>query len=46
MLVNGKSYGGSLEDPEEFQAFVTQAASESSLDADPPQATPTPTPAP
>ncbi|QAY73305.1 hypothetical protein ET445_08060 [Agromyces protaetiae] len=45
VLVNGKSYGGSLEDPEEFQAFVTQAASESSLDTDA-EATPTPTPTP
>ncbi|WP_350349302.1 thioredoxin domain-containing protein [Agromyces sp. G08B096] len=41
VLVNGKPYEGSLTDPGEFQAFVTQAASESSLEA-----TPTPTPAP
>lgn len=49
VLVNGKAYSGSLEDASEFQAFVTQAASESSLessDETDPSATPTPTPAP
>ncbi|MRG61024.1 thioredoxin domain-containing protein [Agromyces sp. CFH 90414] len=47
VLVNGKSYGGSLTDAAEFQAFVTQAASESSLEStDDPSATPTPTPTP
>ena len=38
MLVNGKQYVGSLEDPEEFAAFVLQAAGEaysSHRDADP-----------
>lgn len=46
VLVNGKPYSGSLEDASEFQAFVTQAASESSLESSDPSATPTPTPAP
>ena len=43
VLVNGKQYQGSLSDPSEFQAFVTQAASESFTEA---TATPTPTPTP
>jgi len=46
VLVNGKAYSGSLEDASEFQAFVTQAASESSLDSNEATPTPTPTPAP
>jgi protein-disulfide isomerase len=46
VLVNGKAYAGSLGDATEFQAFVTQAASESSLESTDPSATPTPTPAP
>ncbi|WP_127794090.1 thioredoxin domain-containing protein [Agromyces sp. LHK192] len=47
VLVNGKQYQGSLDDAAEFQAFVTQAASESSLESsDDPSATPTPTPTP
>lgn len=43
VLVNGKQYTGSLDDPTEFQAFVTQAASQSFTSSTP---TPTPTPAP
>ncbi|WP_394552835.1 DsbA family protein [Agromyces sp. MMS24-JH15] len=43
VIVNGKQYQGSLTDASEFQAFVTQAASESFTEATP---TPTPTPAP
>ncbi|WP_395245962.1 DsbA family protein [Agromyces sp. MMS24-K17] len=43
VLVNGKQYQGSLSDPSEFQAFVTQAASESFTES---TATPTPTPTP
>jgi len=39
VLVNGKQYVGSLEDPKEFAAFVLQAASET-------YSTSTPTPAP
>ena len=39
VLVNGKQYTGSLTDPNEFKAFVVQAASESAATA-----TPTPTP--
>jgi hypothetical protein len=27
VLVNGQQYGGSLDDPQEFQAFVLQATS-------------------
>ncbi|MDR5698225.1 DsbA family protein [Agromyces aerolatus] len=46
VLVNGKSYSGSLTDASEFQAFVTQAASESSLESNDSTPTPTPTPAP
>jgi protein-disulfide isomerase len=40
-LVNGRQYTGSLEDPEEFRAFVLQASSESYSTSTP---TPTPTP--
>ena len=43
VLVNGQQYGGSLEDPQEFQAFVLQATSATFNDSD---ATPTPTPTP
>jgi protein-disulfide isomerase len=43
VLVNGKQYVGSLEDPAEFQAFVLQATGESYSES---EATPTPTPAP
>ncbi|AMB59295.1 DsbA family protein [Microterricola viridarii] len=41
VLVNGKQYAGSLEDPKEFAAFVQQATGETYSTA-----TPTPTPAP
>lgn len=41
VLVNGKQYAGSLEDPKEFAAFVQQAMGETYSTA-----TPTPTPAP
>lgn len=41
VLVNGKQYSGSLADATEFQAFVTQAASQSFTTSTP---TPTPTP--
>lgn len=43
VLVNGQQYGGSLEDPQEFQAFVLQATSATFNDSG---ATPTPTPTP
>ncbi|MRX44151.1 DsbA family protein [Agromyces kandeliae] len=43
VLVNGKQYVGSLEDPAEFQAFVLQATGESYSES---EATPTPTPTP
>ena len=43
VLVNGQQYGGSLEDPQEFQAFVLQATSATFNDS---EATPTPTPTP
>jgi len=43
VLVNGQQYGGSLDDPQEFQAFVLQATSATFNDSD---ATPTPTPTP
>ena len=46
VLVNGQQYGGSLDDPQEFQAFVLQAASATFNDSDStPTPTPTPTPA-
>lgn len=46
VLVNGQQYGGSLEDPQEFQAFVVQATSATFNDSDStPTPTPTPTPA-
>lgn len=46
VLVNGKQYTGSLSEPTEFQAFVTQAASQSFTNSTPsPSETPTPTPA-
>lgn len=41
VLVNGKQYAGSLDDPKEFAAFVQQAMGETYSTA-----TPTPTPAP
>jgi protein-disulfide isomerase len=47
ILVNGRQYTGSLEDTEEFRAFVLQASSESYSTATPtptPTSTPTPTP--
>ena len=40
---NGQQYGGSLEDPQEFQAFVLQATSQTFNDS---ESTPTPTPTP
>jgi protein-disulfide isomerase len=43
VLVNGQQYGGALEDPQEFQAFVLQATSATFNDSG---ATPTPTPTP
>jgi protein-disulfide isomerase len=43
VLVNGKQYVGSLEDPAEFQSFVLQAAGEAYSES---TATPTPTPTP
>jgi protein-disulfide isomerase len=43
VLVNGQQYGGSLEDPQEFQAFVLQATSQTFNDS---ESTPTPTPTP
>ncbi len=43
VLVNGQQYGGSLEDPQEFQAFVLQATRATFNDSG---ATPTPTPTP
>ena len=43
VLVNGQQYGGSLEDPQEFQAFVLQATSATFNDS---ESTPTPTPTP
>ncbi|WP_353828939.1 DsbA family protein [Agromyces sp. SYSU T0242] len=43
VLVNGRQYVGSLEDPAEFQAFVLQATGESYSES---EATPTPTPSP
>jgi protein-disulfide isomerase len=45
VLVNGKQYVGSLEDPAEFRAFVLQAAGESYSESNG-TATPTPTPTP
>jgi hypothetical protein len=42
VLVNGKQYVGSLDDPKEFASFVLQAAGETYSTATP---TPTPTPA-
>jgi protein-disulfide isomerase len=45
VLVNGKQYVGSLEDPAEFRAFVLQAAGESYSESGTPTPTPTPTPA-
>jgi protein-disulfide isomerase len=45
VLVNGKQYVGSLEDPAEFRAFVLQAAGESYSESGTPSPTPTPTPA-
>ncbi|MGR2753662.1 DsbA family protein [Agromyces arachidis] len=46
VLVNGKQYVGSLEDPAEFRAFVLQAAGESYSESNgTPTPTPTPTPA-
>jgi protein-disulfide isomerase len=41
VLVNGQQYGGSLEDPAEFQSFVVQATSATFNDS---ESTPTPTP--
>ncbi|MFD4420627.1 DsbA family protein [Agromyces sp. NPDC058484] len=43
VLVNGQQYGGSLEDPAEFQSFVLQATSATFNDS---ESTPTPTPTP
>ena len=43
VLVNGQQYGGSLEDPQEFQAFVLQATNATFNDS---ESTPTPTPTP
>ena len=43
VLVNGQQYGGSLEDPQEFQSFVLQATSATFNDS---ESTPTPTPTP
>ena len=43
VLVNGQQYGGALEDPQEFQAFVLQATRATFNDSG---ATPTPTPTP
>ncbi|WP_091184198.1 DsbA family protein [Paramicrobacterium humi] len=45
ILVNGKKYTGSLEDPDEFKAFVIGTASET-LATSTPSETETPTPAP
>lgn len=45
VLVNGQQYGGSLENPEEFQAFVVQATSATFNDSES-TSTSTPTPAP
>ncbi|GAB3124938.1 DsbA family protein [Glaciibacter psychrotolerans] len=46
VLVNGKQYVGSLNDPKEFAAFVLQAAGETySTSTATPTPTPTPTPA-
>ncbi|MEJ3403808.1 thioredoxin domain-containing protein [Rathayibacter sp. YIM 133350] len=42
VIVNGKSYSGSLTDPKEFSSFVLQAAGETYSTSTP---TPTPTPA-
>jgi protein-disulfide isomerase len=44
VLVNGQQYGGSLDDPAEFQSFVLQATSATFNDSES-TATPTPTPA-
>jgi protein-disulfide isomerase len=47
VLVNGQQYGGSLDNPDEFQAFVVQATSATFNDSEStPTPTPTPTPAP
>ena len=47
VLVNGQQYGGSLENPDEFQAFVVQATSATFNDSESTETpTPTPTPAP